>query len=298
MNFKYKHRNKLVSLFVLISVGLFIMFIVFVTINNKTFESKIPYYTIIDNAMGLQKRPPIIFKGLEIGRITEFTLQDDNKILTKFFIYKEFKNRSVKNSVIQVNSGILNGEITSFEIVLPKLPEGKTKELLPANSLIPDIKSEEGMALVKNGMITLPDDGFGGVAQKVNKILETIVINQTIEKADDSVKNLNAVLMSLNEVLLLLEKTVANYQAPEGLVAKVGGIQFQNILTNLEKTSAYIEGIMGVMHKSRKDLAPILINTNKAITELSSTLQGVNNNPLIKGGITKESKYQGVEVND
>ncbi|HLE10021.1 MAG: hypothetical protein A2504_00775 [Bdellovibrionales bacterium RIFOXYD12_FULL_39_22] len=298
MNFKYKHRNKLVSLFVLVSVGLFVMFIVFVIISNKTFETKIPYYTIVDSAMGLQKRPPVIFKGLEIGRITDFVLLDDNKIHANFFIYKEFKNRCIKNSVIQVNSGMLNGEVTNFEIVLPHLDGGTSKEIMPARSLIPNIKSAEGMALVENGIISLPDDGFGGVAQKVNKILETIVLNQTIEKADDGVKNLNAVLISLNAVLILLEKTVANYQAPEGLVERVGGEQLKNILGNLEKTSAYVEGIVGVMHKSRKDIAPILINTNKAISGLNDTLQGVNNNPLIKGGINKDKKYQGVEVND
>ena len=296
MKFRYKHKNKLVTIFVLGAVGLFFMFLAMILINNKSFHTKKRYFTIIDVAFGLQKSPPVMFKGLEIGRVENYSLTDQNKIHTNLFVYEEFRNRVIKFSVIQVNTNPLSGDITNLELMNPK--DITSGDIIPEKSIIPHIKSEIGQKYVKDGIIALPEEGFGGVAQKVNTILESVVQNQTANKADATVKNLNLVLASLNEVLLGVEKTVAGQLAPEGIVGRVGGQSLRRSLGSLERTMNYIEDMVKVMHKSRKDIAPLLLNTNKTIKELNNTLKGVNNNPLIKGGITKDKKYLGVEIND
>ena len=296
MKFKYKHRTKLVSAFILVAVGLFVMLVTMIMINNRTFSSKIQYYSIMNSADGLQKNPPIKFKGLEIGKVFSFDLTKDNRIVVHFFIYKKFSEKIVQYSVLSQVAGTLTGEVTHFELIVPKYSEANI--LVRSNSLVPYINSEEGKQNLKDGGIVMPEEGFGGLITKLNEVLDGITSQRTVFKLDDAIKNLNSVLVSVNEVLLRVEHVVAGAKAPEGIIGRVGGESVAKSMIRLEKIMQYLEETVNVIYKSRKDLAPILTNVNKTVKKLNDTLKGVNNNPLIRGGIIKEKKYLGVELND
>ena len=296
MKFKYKHRTKLVSAFILVAVGLFVMLVTMIMINNRTFSSKIQYYSIMNSADGLQKNPPIKFKGLEIGKVFSFDLTKDNRIVVHFFIYKKFSEKIVQYSVLSQVAGTLTGEVTHFELIVPKYSEANI--LVRSNSLVPYINSEEGKQNLKDGGIVMPEEGFGGLITKLNEVLDGITSQRTVFKLDDAIKNLNSVLVSVNEVLLRVEHVVAGAKAPEGIIGRVGGESVAKSMIRLEKIMQYLEETVNVIYKSRKDLAPILTNVNKTVKKLNDTLKGVNNNPLIRGGIIKEKKYLGVELID
>jgi len=289
MKFKYKHRTKLVSAFILVAVGLFVMLVTMIMINNRTFSSKIQYYSIMNSADGLQKNPPIKFKGLEIGKVFSFDLTKDNRIVVHFFIYKKFSEKIVQYSVLSQVAGTLTGEVTHFELIVPKYSEANI--LVRSNSLVPYINSEEGKQNLKDGGIVMPEEGFGGLITKLNEVLDGITSQRTVFKLDDAIKNLNSVLVSVNEVLLRVEHVVAGAKAPEGIIGRVGGESVAKSMIRLEKIMQYLEETVNVIYKSRKDLAPILTNVNKTVKKLNDTLKGVNNNPLIRGGIIKKIKY-------
>ena len=290
MSFKYKHREKLVSGFVLIAIGLFIMFLTLVMINNKTFHKKIHFHTIISNANGLQKHPPVIFKGLEIGRVTCFSLDKENKIKVDFFIYNDFRKKAVTYSVISLISGTLSGDITHLELIVPDNKQQNLKTL-KTDSFIAYIKSPQGIENISNGNIIAPDEGFGGVATKLNKVLEDLTNQKTVIKIDETIETLNLVLMRVEELL------EAQHEK-QGIVGRAGGESVNKILQSIERSMIYVEDTMKTLHENKKNISPIIINANKAIKNLNDTLKGVNNNPLIKGGIVKDKKYLGVELND
>lgn len=296
MKFRYKYKDKIVPIFILAAISMFFFFIVLITIKNRTFSSTYDYYTILDNASGLQNRPPILFKGIEIGRIRNFHLTKNNKTMVSFFVYKEYVKKMVPNSVIAVNTGTLSGDVTDLELLVPKYDPTQIK-MAGKNNLIPYIRSEEGLAIVKSGHIPPPAEGISGITAKINAIMETFLENKTASKTDQSVKELNALLSTLNEILQKLSKTM-DVPGPSGILGQVGGNSLSITLKNIEDSTNYIKETLSVVHKNRKSIAPLLINTNKTINKLNKTLKGVNNNPLIRGGITKDKKYIGVEVND
>ena len=53
------------------------------------------------------------------------------------------------------------------------------------------------------------------------------------------------------------------------------------------------------MHLQREQLAIAIISLNNTLSIFDKTLQGVNNNPLLKGGIELEDKGDNsIEVNE
>jgi hypothetical protein len=233
---------------------------------------------------------------LEIGKVNGFDLTKENEIQVHFYIYEKFKEKVVKYSVLSQVAGTLTGEVTHFELIVPEY--SATNSLIESNSLIPYINSKEGKNNLKDGGIVMPEEGFGGLITKLNEVLDGLTSQRTVFKVDDAIKNLNKVLVSVNDVLVRVEHAAAGSSAPEGIIGRVGGESITKSMVRLEKILKYLEETAKEFHKSRKDIAPILTNVNKTVKKLNNTLKGVNNNPLIKGGITKEKKYLGVELND
>ncbi|GEM_PF-4303162 len=295
MKFKYQHRNTLVPVFVAIAVGLLVMFITLIAINNKLFTSKIPFYFVMSSAEGLQKHPAIKFKGLEVGKISDFSLNSSNNVIVNFYIYNNFRDKVVQYSVLSPVYGI-TGEMTHFELVVPKYSEKNI--LVQPNELVPYVNSELGRKYVDDGSIVIPEEGFGGIMSKLNEILEGLTTQRTVYKLDTTIKNLSDVLATVNSVLSRVDHTIAGSSAPEGILGRVGGDAVTKSMNRLEHILGYLEETLAVLHQSRKEIAPMISNLNETIKKLNNTLKGVNNNPLIKGGIPKEKKYTGVELND
>ena len=71
-----------------------IAFTVVILINNKTFVDRVHYRTVLNNAKGLSAKPAIFFKGLEIGRISKFKLNEiTNDIEVNFYIFSKYQTR-------------------------------------------------------------------------------------------------------------------------------------------------------------------------------------------------------------
>ena len=49
-------------------------------------SAKKRFYTYVKNASGLDVRPRIYLKGIDIGRVTDYELTNDNRIKVNFYI--------------------------------------------------------------------------------------------------------------------------------------------------------------------------------------------------------------------
>ncbi len=289
MKLDYKHRIKIVYLFILGAISLFVMFIALIISQNGVFTSKVYFYTTINNASGLLRHPPIKFKGYEIGKVCDFHLTDNNKIHVDFYIYTTFMPRVSEYSVLNLNNGF-TGEIVSLELMVPPYDKDNHK-ILTTTKLIPLGITLEGADRIRAGGIIIEQSGVFGIIQKIDKMLGSINDKQTIS-------NVNNLLTSVNSSMLEVTVMLQNYRDPANLLERVGGKDVREILVHLNSTLSYVKDIISVAHKNRKDISPLIINANKTIKRLDKTLQGVNNNPFLRAGISHEKKYIGVEIND
>ncbi len=290
--FKIRHNREIVTIFTLIAVGIFIFLGSVVAYNNNVFRARVYFYTLVQNAYGLKSLPPIYFKGFAIGRVTSFHLTSENKIQVKFYVFEDFYDKILNYSVVSINTNPLSGEITEFQLITPEGTPGSLG-LIAQGSLIPDLKSTEAQDYIKAGKLKYEAFGIEGILDKSNQILKVFIEQKTSEKIND-------IIESVAKTMNSLEATVKSY-GPEG--KGEGHQQIVNTLqkvnktmTSILETANYVKETIEVVHTNRKDLAPLIINSNKTIEKASRTLDGINNNPLLKGGIPKERTQHGVEM--
>lgn len=291
----YQHKNKLVTIFVGTSIILFATFIIFIAIKNRTFERQYTYYTVIDDAHGLQNNPSLFYKGVEIGRVKKFKLTEDKNIRVDFSIYQEYMPLIIEYSVVMKNSNPISGEVSEFTLITPEIKDGIINSVPMPGSLLPEISSNEGIQYIEKGRIEIPAKGIDAVAKKVNMLLDSLVANKTMNKIDGSLTHINNAIINLEELL-------GSYKNPDGLAVKLGGKQIETAVASLGNSIKYLEDMLKEIHNNKRMLTPIMLNTNNTIQKLDKTLQGVNNNPIIKNGIQKkqttDSSKIGVEIND
>ena len=397
MQERFKYTDRMVISFVVLGILLLIGFSALVLIKNKTLTDRTYYQTILDNASGLSSKPPIYFKGFEIGRIDDFELESEtNNILVKFYIYENYTDKIIKYAVISRIESLLLGTGSQYEILLPQQGLIAEPEPLREGALIPFITSELGQTYAKEGQITVQldsiesvltsannllinlqkesDSGAGEIFKMVNKIsqiadsflvmarqaedeqlvsdikktvtdlqtmidtssgtmekaskitdsilavvqqveadqlgpeikktiiaLQTLIANtdSTIVKADKAIANVNAFLKNADEIAMHADNMIGKYEDPADIIARVTNNKLPDVIDKVDVNLIYLQGILKEVHSQREQIAIAIISLNKTLSIVDKTLEGVNNNPLLKGGIEPENKADtSIEVNE
>lgn len=288
MSFKIRHDKKLVTVFSITSLAIFVSLVALIVVNNNLFKSRVYFYTKLKTADGLGKNMPVMFKGYEIGRVKNYTLNEQNEIIIKFFVYKEFYSKMHFYSVVVNDFNPISNKITKFELVNP-LPQYQTNKVYEEDTYVPGLESETGKEFVSHGYIQYETRGVAGIIKQVNSILDKIINNQTPEK-------LNEVVANLAKLLEASKETIASYNSKEG--GEGSKILIQT-LNDVRTSVLYVRQTLKELHRNRKDLSPLIISTTKTLDKAQDTLDGLNNNPLLKGGIPERRPASlEVEISD
>lgn len=161
MKLRYKYSERTVGIFVLIATLIFGLALITVLIDKRIFEAKVYYTAKFADANGLSANSPVSFKGFQIGRITDYNLDEDNNIKATLEIFDDYKHLIVENSALykSVNPVTLASSIEFLQGV-------NSKRVLPELSLIPSIATLEGKRLLENNKV-----------QKSGDLLSSLIFN-------------------------------------------------------------------------------------------------------------------------
>ncbi|MCR9205523.1 MAG: MCE family protein [Halobacteriovoraceae bacterium] len=284
-----KNRNKIVTFFISISIAIVIGTISLILIKNKTFKPREKFYTMLDTARGLSGYPPIYFKGYTIGKVTDYNLTHDLQIKVNFYIYKEYLDLLFEKTVIEKNANILSNQITDFRLVLPKKEFRKPRKRV--DNFIMERSSPEAKAIVLAGEIEGRRDGISGIVDKVNLILDRFDQNETPAKLTDLVTK-------ITDLTEESQRTVASYNSLSNPDAKKkfekAVSEISTSISAIDDNLTFLRGILKVLYQNKSEITPILMKTNRTLDNAQDALEGINNNPLIRGGIRR--KEQGIKL--
>lgn len=288
-----KNRNKIVTFFILVSVAIVFGTVGLILIKNKTFKPRKEFYTMLDTARGLSGYPPIYFKGYTIGKVTSYNLDGDLRIRVNFYIYKEFVNLLFTKTLIEKNANILSNQITDFRIVLPKKDYRAPRS--DNDNFIMERSSPEAKNYVLAGEIEGRRDGVSGIVDKVNLILDRFDQNETPAR-------LSELVTKVSELTEESKRTIASYNSVHNPKTKAkfekAVDKIASSINAIDDNLTFLKGILQVLYQNKSEITPILIKTNRTLDDAKDTLEGLNNNPLIRGGIRKERKGIKLETLD
>jgi len=328
MKFKFRHAERLVGLFVFLSILALAAGGVMIAFSKKLFVETYPFRTLLSDAGGLSTSTPLNFKGYQIGRVKKYFLDADNYIDVQLAVYKEYLGKVTAGSAIFRQSNPVTGE-TSLVLLQPKFhsispARGEDVAIgdpLPVNSLIPSLDTLEGQRLLADNMVEksgdsvsilfdeakvfftnlrtefkLKEDSFRQFFEKLGDVSESLSRNREIfdhlnrllnpesGPVFETVERIAKISSRLDLIVGKLDQLMGNYKEPDGLMLKMLGLdksEVRQVVVNINNNLTAIQQMLASIRTESPMLAELMEKTRK-------TLEAVNNNPLLRGGISKE----------
>jgi phospholipid/cholesterol/gamma-HCH transport system substrate-binding protein len=327
MNFKFKHTEKIVGFFVLLALVVMIAGIVMVAVSRKVFVKSYRFHTLLSDASGLSTSTSLDFKGYKIGKVKRFFLDVNNNIDVELAVYGEYLGKMIVGSAIYRQTNPISGE-TSLVLLMPRYPGSKPPpvdfgrtQLLPEGSYLPSLDMPEGQQLLEQNLIEksgesislifdeakvffshlrkefkLKEDSFRTFFKKLGDVSDSLARNREIfdhlnlllnpdnGPVFKTVKEFSQVSRRLNETIDHLEEVLKNYKDPDGLMLKMLSMdrnQLEQTLENINKNLLTMQEMLQALKDQSPMVAEFLDRSRK-------TLEAINNNPLLRGGISKD----------
>ncbi len=342
MNYKIKHTRQVVFLFITIPAVLLIMAVVFVALKQNMFEKRFYYYTALQDANGVSTQTPILYKGFEIGRISEFNLTDKGEIQIKFYVLKRYTRIMLDDSVIsRTNNPITARTLLEYvenpesntpladgsTILSTDFPEGRAlfRKISPRSvdaisaiidnvynltaelnrddnadkgaifrilTTVADVteKTEESMAQIEailremNAFVTNLNRDHNADEGSIFRILNTVA--DITEKVDRQMAGIDSLMQTAN-------RTARNFENPDSLAVRMIDPTGKNLIQPIKATIETLNANLGetylllnTLNRNNPELLLLINNMNETLANAKKTLEALNNNPLLRSGIS------------
>ncbi len=316
MTFKFRYADRIVGIFILVALLFVLFMLVIAGVNRQWFAHKYLYHTRFTSADGLSVGMSIEFRGVEVGSIKSFSLNENNTVDADFVIYESYLNKLRPRSVIELASNPLGlgGGLNLYP--------GNNEEPPPAEgSFIPSTQFPEGKKLVEDKM-TLKEEGGDMVSELLATVPELLThIDQTVVSVNSLVMTLDGSLQGdpeagpvgeiLGDVQGLLGEADTLVGTINSLVSDLE--QAENLLPELVGTEGVAGGFLsdnsdfygritgmtdevlvslnnlasltGSLSSFSPQLDLILSKLSVTLDRAEDVMEGLKNNPLLKGGI-------------
>ncbi len=327
MKLRYRFANQVVGAFIILAVAITVALVVLMGANQRWFRRNYEYYSILPDARDVSSGMAVTFRGFTVGRVTDVTLNENNEVDLRFYIHEEYVEQVRRNSLIQIVSNPLGGgEIIFHQGRAPTPP-------IPEGSEIPTYDSKQGLRLrADNEVIVLRTaDPIAQILDQVDPILlnlDRVLVNvaEITEELDSVLReDGGSIAGDVAAITSNLRETTEALRDPTGIVPRLidpqGSIatllddddelynQINAIIASLEQSvasvSATLEEVAGFanyLNESQPQISSLLEEGRETLDSGQDVLEGLRNNPLLRGGISEEAEqpttFEGIRDNE
>ena len=291
---------------ILFSIGAFFILSVFLSLlitQRNLFQPKKRFYTYFEKANGLDVRPRVYLKGIDIGRVTSYKLSKDNRIKVEFYILKKYLKNISKNTIIMTEENLLTGGIDKLNLATEYLSRKKT---LITKSFIPWEFSPEGKKVKNNYNLEFSGNQISIIVNQLSTIFKNMDKKELSDSFRNIVLNTEILLKSINKnkipnqlsdttfqtkkLIIGLKELVDNYKNPNGILLKMTDPNLREIFGKIEQSLIHLAGILEKVHENKNEIGPLLENINVVLKEVKEITSKLNRMELFnKKGKKQES---------
>ncbi len=335
MHFRVKHFDRYVGIFVILSLIIIVVALVFIARGQKWFERRHQYKAVFHGVQGLKAGTAVEISGVEVGSVKSCGFNSQGQVEVRVDVLDPYNAYVRRDSVATIQSKLLGGK--TFEITMgafnqPPLPEGgvipsrEPRELTdilkgidlkePLNkvnealdhikSITEKLNSQQGelFTTLKNleFVTTQLKEGRGNIGAILQDRKMHTEISAAVESVRRSTANVEVVTRNVSEASRELPKVVENVkQATAQLPQVMGDIRkaagdAPAITGNVKEITQEVKGITGDVKKATPDLPDFLTTAQETVEEADKFIQGVENHWLLRGLFAKPKKDLSLEV--
>ena len=331
MKFKIKYAEQITGIFVLAAIVFIALVMILMGVNQRWFKHDPAFYSIFDSAEGLKMGMSIKLKGFQIGTVKQIQLLDNNRVEIRFSIFENYHVKVRENSILQLSSNPLGlgGGLLLFpgRYASAPLPEGSyipSTDFAEGKRLVTDglveINENDAISLLMDDVSTI----LGNTNKTILDLDDLLVTVKTAFAGTDpgpvgsTVKNVQAITAelstSIGELTGHINATMANVEdlssqvakpeeflsgfvAPDSSIARILNDKQElygeilSILSGINSTIAQLEDFSVYINDTTPQISGLLEDSREALDQGKDVLEGLKNNPLLRGGIS-ETKEQ------
>lgn len=320
MKFKIKYADQIVGFFSIFSIFALIVLIFAIGAKQSWFTKKNNYYTVFDSGSGISVGMDLTYKGFSIGKVKSVSLQGDF-VRVDYYVLEDYFSYVKENSIVELSSSPI-GLGSSFV-----LHPGIGKKTIPSGKEIYRKDSDSAQELIEAGLVKLntSGDSISELLAKVSSLLDNV--NILVGAIDDAflgkgdapfteiIGNVNKLTKQLSDENGMLPNVLGPQLSIEmiqmldnvnillsgkngGAVPKLLGKEISReitaILSNLTPITANADKLVG---NAVPEVNELLNQVNVLLLQVQDLVKGVNNNPLIRGGIPDRSNTGSASTN-
>ncbi len=277
MHFKFKHRQKLIGAFFLLSCAIVLILLAIVARGQKWLQSYSPYVAYFEEGRGLRIGTSITIKGLDAGKVSSVGLGPDNRVKVGVKVFREYArkiNTGAKISLVQPMLGSNSLEIIPGPDNAPPLPKG---------GVIPSV--DEGKVDLK-ALIDNTARLIANLESPRGDLMQTLA---NVNSATRSVANPQGDLMQA-----LANVNAATKKLADALSSETGTIgmlmEKRELYDKLSSSALHLDNILAGMEESTPELKASISAARTDLEESEKVIRSLQKNFLIRGNIEKRLK--------
>ena len=283
---EYKSSELKAGIFIIISVIIFIAFLVVIIGANK-WEEKDHYRTRFSFVGGVEKGSLVRYAGIEVGRVVDLYLPEGG--LPGVEILVEVQKGTPIHSdsrAFMTTIGLLGAfyvEITSGTLDTPLLKPG---DLIPSRDVTAFAQMSGSATEITNELSELLNH-FNEILNDENRKKINTLISSLAEISERSTSNLDVVAKNLNEITINLNQTV---RAINDLLA-VNDTSITNSIKGLESLLSESNEMVGNLHHIVESMDYHLTQNGDSYAEMINHLNSLMRNLEIFSQSIKEQPW-------
>ncbi len=176
-------REVRVGMFVLVGVAALVALMFFLT-DPATFRGRYKIQTEVENALGLRKGDPVQMRGVNIGRVHEFSMT---------------ANQESVRIVLEIEGKRIIPDDSQTRLVTTSLLGGKTVEVVPGQSATPVVNGGHLVGIAVVGLLD-DTDALGERATDLMDRLLALLSDENVDALSGSAQQLEVILTELADV--------------------------------------------------------------------------------------------------
>lgn len=284
-------REVHVGLFVVIGV-LAVLVALFALTDPGTFRGRYYVSTIVQNAGGIRKGDPVQLKGVNIGRVRDFAIDQSGGVRITMELQHDPEYAVPADSRVSIVSGGL------LQSMIAEIVPGRSKEELQDGAVLPAVETEtltgtvetlsaDADTVLLRAQALLSQQTIGAVGASAQQMQQLLV--QLTALASDQRAQLGALTASLGRSAQGLESTVSAVNQPElaRAIARTDSmtIRLDAATGSLQQASASLATLVqrvdsgeGTLGKLTRD-DELYQNMNAAVNSLNQLTTDIRQNP-------------------
>jgi phospholipid/cholesterol/gamma-HCH transport system substrate-binding protein len=316
-------RSIIVGIFVFLGVAIFIITVLTLGSQHKTFEKSITVRTFFDNVNGLQKGNNVWFSGVKVGTIKKVNLEENGQVEVEMNIDQASKKFIPKDVKAKLSSdGLIGNKIIEIYGGTPgrsKIEEGDivgSDKLLSTDAIMNTFSKNNDNILAITNDFKLISSRMASGKGSIGKLLTdetmidqlnatTIILKRASQNLEKLSENVSVYTAKLNNKGSLANNLVTDTVIFSKLRTTVTQLQnvadsSQLIIANFKTTGNIINnglnnkntpaGMLLNDEQSANKIKITLQNLQTASKKLDDDLEALQHNFLLRGFFKKKAK--------